>query len=305
MARAAHDIPPFVNSPQRYSNDLLNFIVPTTVTGLGRFSWFVDIARRFTGNTFEQGAFLGLPLLTIIVLYAGRTKWNGMALLGATGVLVVASLGPVLWINGWLTRITGPWVVFTHVPLISGALPARFSLYISLATGLVAALWLSEAVSFRERLARYVLAALACLCLWPNPAAVAWSRVPLLPFFEPAQVEATLGRNANVLILPFSLNGPGMIWQWQSGMRFTQSGGYASMVPLSFSQQPMVQGLLTGVPMAGFTAAFTIFCAEHSVAAVLIGPGTPPGLVLAVAALGWENEVVGGVHVFRVPHASQ
>ena len=51
---------------------------------------------------------------------------------------------------------------------------------------LEAALWLAAARRGWQRGRRYALAALACLCLIPNPALLRhWTPLPLQPFFEP------------------------------------------------------------------------------------------------------------------------
>src|SRR4029077_4543417 len=129
--------------------------------------------------------------------------------------------------NFWL-----PWGLAVPLPLISQALPNRFSMYVALAAGLTVALWLSAARSGRERAVRYTLAALACLCLLPNPAMVRhWTPLPLEPFFEPQNVAASIEKDATVISLP--CRGPCLLWEWQSGMRFTQSGGYVGFTPLS------------------------------------------------------------------------
>jgi hypothetical protein len=46
-----------INSPELFSADLLNYLIPTKVTRLGSNS-FGDMAHRFTGNPSEQRAYL-------------------------------------------------------------------------------------------------------------------------------------------------------------------------------------------------------------------------------------------------------
>lgn len=62
------DVPKFINSPQAFSSDLLNYIIPTPVTNIGK-SIFSNISSRYTGNYSEEGAYLGFPLLIIIFIY--------------------------------------------------------------------------------------------------------------------------------------------------------------------------------------------------------------------------------------------
>jgi hypothetical protein len=299
MARTRHDMPPFWNPSWLYSSDVLNFFFPTPVTRLGR-ALFADIAGHFPGNESEQGAYLGLPLLLIIALYAQTAQRWGRALIVTTAVLAIASLGPRIWINGHMTTIPGPWRALSWLPLMRGALPSRFTMYVSLAAALVTAHWLTGATTRCGRLARFVLGCASYLALLPNASMVAWRPLPLLPFFSLANVEAVLGRNANVLVLPYT-DGPGMLWQWESGMRFTQSGGDTSLVPLSFSRWPVVQTLSNGQPNQSFATDFSAFCTAKKVAFVLVGPGTTPALVMALENLHWPHEQQGGILVLRVP----
>ena len=174
-------------------------------------------------------------------------------------------------------------------------------MYVALAAGLTAALWLSAAGSGRERVGRYTLAALACLFLLPNPAMVRhWTPLALEPFFEPQNVAASIEKDANVIILPYL--GPSLLWQWQSGMRFTQSGGYIGFTPLSEAQNwPVVTNLYTGTAGPSFENDLSGFCVAHRVSAILVGPGTPAALSAAISALHWQETNAHGVRVVRVP----
>jgi len=63
-----------------------------------------------------------------------------------------------------------------------------------------------------------------------------------------------------------------MIWQWQSGMRFTQSGGYVGSVPRSESLWPVVGNLFAGTGGPKFKNDLSAYCVTHQVSAILIGP---------------------------------
>jgi hypothetical protein len=297
----ASDAPRQLNSPLLYSSDFLNFIIPTPVTRLGR-SVFATISARFSGNESEQGAYLGAPLIMILILYLGERRHDrrALALLGVLVVAAVASLGPVLRVNGVDTGIPMPWSLFLHAPLIRSALPGRFALYVSLASAVAATQWIASARRARGRGTRVALGVVACLFLVPNRGLFRWREVPTLAFFRPANVEAVLGRNANVIVLPFGWTGPGMTWQWQSGMRFTQSGGYVGFTPVSFDV-PLVRALFANRPTPDFANALAAFAATHHVTFVLAGPGTAPALRDALDALGWPARTIDAVRVIRVP----
>jgi len=300
-ARLAHNLPPIPHSPQEYSSDLLNFIVPTFVTGPARFA----MALHFTGNVSEQGGYLGIPLVVIIAWFALRWRHRlHLALVAATLLIAVASLGPQLWIGGELTNIQLPWAVATRLPLIQGALPSRFSMYVALGAGLAAGLWLSaDRLTKRALLCRYVLAVVGCLCLLPSPGAVAWAPLPLQAFFEPAHFDAAVGRGANIIIVPFAHTGPAMLWQWQSNMHFTQTGGYLGGFPRQFGV-PVVKALMTGDPTPNFPTDLLAFCHQNRVTQVLAGPGAQPALLAALVNTDWPRDVIDAFTVFRVPASS-
>jgi hypothetical protein len=215
--------------------------------------------------------------------------------------MIILSLGPTLHIANVATRLWLPWSLAVDLPLIKQALPNRFSMYVALAAGVTAALWLSAASTGWQRAGRYTLAALACLCIIPNPGMLRhWTSLPLEPFFEPQNVAASIEKDANVIILPY--DGPSVLWQWQSGMHFTQSGGYVGFTPPSEVENwPIVTCLFTGKAGPSFESDLSGFCVAHRVSAVLIGPGTPAALAAAVSALHWPEADANGVRVVRVP----
>ena len=250
-------------------------------------------------------AYLGLPLILILILQLRELRLRPYlkSLLFTLLTIVILSLGPTLHIANVATRIWLPWSLALHLPLISQALPNRFSMYVALAAGLTVALWLAAAESGRQKAGRYALAALACFFLFPNSAMVRhWTALPLEPFFEPQHVAASLEKDANVIVLPYL--GPCLLWQVQSGMRFTQSGGYVGFTPLwEALNWPVVTYLLKGIPGPSFESDLSGFCVAHRVSAILVGPGTPPVLVTAISALHWQETNAHGVRVVRVPGA--
>jgi len=297
-------VPPVINSPTVFSADPLNYVIPTIVTRFGRTA-FASFAGRFTGNVSEQGAYLGLPLIFLVALYfrdqIGRPY--ARAFMIATCLLAVLSLGPWLRVDGFNIAVPLPWLVALPLPLIHSALPTRFTMYVTLCAAVAAALWLAEPKTGSRRLWRFALAGLACLFLVPNTSLYAWSRWPTQPFFTPQHVQQALGPMPNVIILPFSWTGPGMAWQLEAGLRFTQSGGYLGFTP--WREQSWGMGILSALSngMAGpdFGVGLAAFCESHRVSFILIGPDTPGPLVTAIAAQQWPLHMDHGIQVVRVP----
>jgi hypothetical protein len=297
------DVPSAIHDPAAFSNDPVNYVLPYEVLPGRTLPWAAFTHLPPFRDNAGYDAYLGLPLILILILQLRELRRRPYLkpLLLSLLVMVILSLGPTLQIAGVATKLWLPWSLALHLPLIRQALPNRFSMQVALAAGLTAALWLAAARRGRERVGRYTLAALACLCLVPNPAMLRqWTPLPLEPFFEPQNVAASIEKDANVIILPYL--GPGLLWQWQSGMRFTQSGGYVGFVPQSESWKwPVITYLFTGTPGPSFESDLSAFCMAHRVSAILIGPGTAGTLVAAISALHWQENNAHGVQVVRVP----
>lgn len=192
-----------------YSSDLLNFVVPTPLTLIGGTA-LEPIARMFSGNYAEAGAYVGLPLVLVIALFA-RSHWqrpHGKLLLGVLGIVAVASLGPTLHIAGQPT-VPLPWRLATALPVIKIALPIRFTVYTALIVAIIIALWLSAAPSHRRR---WALICLAAICLLPDLRHPAWAVPAATPaFFSDRLYHRYLREGETVLIIPYGANGNGTL----------------------------------------------------------------------------------------------
>ena len=303
LVRGLHTLPPVLNAPAAYSTDALGFVVPGITSRAGR-AWFAATSTRFTGNAAEQTACLGLPLILILVACFARRLGEPAvrSLLAVLLLLVVCTLGPVLWVDGTRTGIALPWALMTHVPLLRNALPGRFSLYIFLLSGLVVALWIAEPRPIAARVRRMLLAALACLFLLPDPTIAArWTPAQMQPFFAELRAKGLLKPNQNVLLLPFGPFGPGMIWQWQAGYFFTQSGGYTGLTPRSEAAEPVVQALRHEQVTPSLAPVLLDYCHSHRVTAIIAGPATSPALLALLHGFGWPERQDGGVALFTAP----
>ena len=122
--------PGAIFSPWHFAIDLTSLVIPTTVNQLGRVPFFAPIAYQFRAEMAETGAYLGLPLLAIVILFA-RERWNapgGRFLVHLLAVICVLAMGPRLEFAGRFV-IGLPGSALARLPLLDKALPARFMLY--------------------------------------------------------------------------------------------------------------------------------------------------------------------------------
>jgi hypothetical protein len=283
--------------PYYYAADVLNVIEP------GRDGFFQIFSSSATGGGQEQDAYIGLPLLLIVLLFA-KSQWRilkGRFLVIMFLLLLVASFGPVLWVGGYYSGVTLPWIVFMHVPLLSSALPARFALFVSLATAIIAALWLAMPGTKQVRGLRLGLGVLACIALAPRPHP--WMNIPKSAFFEPGYVQQVLGQKPRILILPFAINGPSSFWQQENHFGFTQTGGYLGFPPAPMQHFAAVGELFGNFMGPHFLADFITFCTTTKTQYIVIGPGAKPEMVSALMTLDWPAKKIDDVTVLTVPNS--
>jgi hypothetical protein len=286
MARHAHYLALPAKWPYIFTANLVNFYIPTTLTWLGGQA-AAPISAHFIGDLQEQGAFLGLPLIAILYLYARRNYRlpQGRFLIFLLLVLIIASLGPRLWIGG------------IHLPLLSAALPARFAMFTALAAAVIAALWIGQGRPWR-----IAIGVLACVALLPRPHVS--MAIPTSVFFAPGRVQQALGPQPRLLVLPFGSRGPSTYWQMQNRFGYDQSGGYLGYPPAAMQHFAVVEQLFDGFELPSFAADLREFCTATATQYIIAGPGTPPGLWEQLGRLNWPARKVDDVTIFTVPPAS-
>jgi hypothetical protein len=285
--------------PYYFTADLANLLLPGASSLLGG-GLFNHMDGHLLGDFQEQDSYLGLPVLMILLLFF---RWQyktpgGRFLLAALLACLVASFGPRLWVYGFFTNIGLPWEAFVHLPLLGSAIPARFALFVALATALIAALWIAQPARAALRLG---LGVAACLAVVPKPHPV--MAVPHSAFFQPGRVQSVLGPNPRLVILPFAINGASSFWQQESGFSFTQAGGYLGFPPAAMQIYPAVHGLFGGsVPDPEQIKTFALATNTQYIVA---GPGTSTGLLTALAQLHWKMQQTDDVTIYTVPGATE
>lgn len=271
-------------APELAAADVLNYVVPTRRTWV-RPPLSDEIKPRFTSNGAEQGAYLGLPLLAIIGLFAWRRPRAPAVtvLLIALVLLALASVGPKMRVAGEFFS-TGPWIFFSEKPVFRSVMPIRLTMYVALGAALIAALWLA-----RERgPTRWVVAVVAAIALLPAPASRFWaSEVPRSTFFEDDHYERFIDAGDTVLVFPYGPGGWSMLWQAEAGMPFRMIGGHVGHHRTRQERDwyPMYRAF-AGVDLPPGFPSLRAFLVAHGARAVILGPGTRPKLRELVETLG-------------------
>lgn len=285
------------------STHLFNLLV-TTPADVFYLPGFRDGASGLLGLVPQSDFSTGLPFLVLIILFLreqGRTPRGKFLLIALLGLLV-ASLGPQLWLGEKFTGVPMPWLVMSYVPLLNAALPARFALYASLALALILTFWAGKS-RWRAFLVGFAwLVTLAPL----HPVTPA----PISSFFQPGHVQAALGPNARVLILPAAnKNSPGL-WQVSGFLQaenkfgFVQTTGYLGIPPKSMQRYAAIRELAFGLPAPHFAADVAILSAATHTQFILAGPDTPPALVEQLNTLPWPHRRVDDTLVYSVQNTA-
>ena len=208
-----------VQLPDVYVSDLLAFALPSNLI-------------HFTGNTTENGAYIGLPLLVLFIagLVIGRKQgwiqWTGWMTL----IVAVLSLGPHLHVNGNVSPLWLPWALVAKLPLMGSALPARLMVIAWLGVALVVAAIVSMALKATpgRRIAAGVVLIAGLAAIFPSlPYPSVSAAVPA--FFRPGGGVETVEPGSVMLITPFSSkqSTDAMLWQAAAHYRFRMPEGDA------------------------------------------------------------------------------
>jgi hypothetical protein len=253
-----------------FSADLLNFVLPTKATVGGW--WTGNLAEHFPGNDVERGAYIGIPLLAIVALFAWQRRRNpaGRLLVAVFVIALIAAMGPWLTVDGNQVLVW-PWNGISFKPLFVNSMPVRDAVYAVLAAAVMTALW--AASSARPAWLRAALPALAIVSLLPNLSWNVWGRTPEVPsLFTTAAYKSCLGRGENVLLLPFGTLGDSMMWQARTRFWFRDAGGYISPYPpASYTWLDGMRGVATekSPPDVGTNAVLQLVQANHVTSIVL------------------------------------
>jgi hypothetical protein len=299
MIRGSHDlaVPAFV--PFLFVNDLTSFAVPTATSAVGG-PFFYGFTRHFINCADEQGAYISLPLLFILGFFFCKGWERPLVRFLALGfaIIAVASLGPLLLIDGNFSGLPLPWYAVTKLPVLSAAEPDRFALFMWLIIAIVVSFWLAEPRSTDGVRRSRLCAILACATIMPILHPVV--PVPAQSLFEPKNLQAAIGLDKRVLILPFSVLGNSTYWQEQSHFGFIQTGGYLGYPPGDNASIPAVAQLFTRHYRVSLPADLKQYCLSTGTQFVIADEKLDPPVAAALAQSGWKRRQFGDLYVYAV-----
>jgi hypothetical protein len=285
-----------------FSGDVLNLIIPTETNLLGTFGFARTISRNFRADLYENGIYIGLPLIVVIEAYR-RTAWRtplGKFLITMLIVTVVASFGPVLTVAG-RGLFPMPWALFAMLPIIPGALPLRLALYSSLVVSVIAALWFSDALLRPST--KHVAAILVLLFLAPTLSASFWvSPLEIPAFFTDGAYSKELDPRDIVLPAPFPRDGKSMYWQARTDMFFRMAGGWTITSPFEFVRMPVVNYLCGEIDLPEAADQLKAYIARFDVRAVIADQSVSefPIWQQTFASLGVPGVNEDGVWIYKI-----
>jgi hypothetical protein len=298
------------------SSDVHGFVVPGSHQALSTEASAEQVARFAGGNS----AYLGLPLLLVLVALGARWWSNAVVRVGLALLLVsaVLSLGPRLLVGGHDTGVPLPMAWLQKLPLLDSLIPSRLAQFTALFAGLLLALFLGAVWRGGgwRRVAAAAVGAVVLAPLWPGWASEP-QRVVTPPFFTSASVRQ-LPRDGVALVLPFPYRRIAlpMTWQAEADLWFRMPGGYFigpqpdgkprfDSNPTSGSQ--VFSRIYGGRPPPPLTKHWRQALARDfirwRVGSVIVGPMPNRAVMVGFLTelLGAKPERVGGVYLWRDP----
>ncbi len=247
--------PQHINGPLQvvgnFRADLFGIVVPDSMQRLAPHA-LTSVGDRFGGNLAENGSYLGIILVAIVVI--GCIALRRLAIVRVVAVFglvaFVLSLGSRLAVDGapsvsasgtTLGTIPLPGAIMDAIPLAKDALPVRYSMYVALAAAFLLAVILHRVHQVVARRAeregsprKRVVATAAPLGLGLAAIVLLIPNVPYTmanvappPYFRSSYVER-IPAGSPAVVYPYSspyFNDP-TLWQADVYLRYRMMGGY-------------------------------------------------------------------------------
>lgn len=320
-----------------YVSDLAGFVIP------GPLHWLAPaaaqmVSTRFTGNLAEWHAYLGVPLLAVI-LYTARRFWHtGLVKVVSLLALMLAllSLGPTVHVAGVTTPIpvavvaagfllvrktaparllmltfVGGWAALAILPVFSNAYPGRLMVYVFFFAGLLFAMFIDLMLAAPIRPRAWAVAASVAVILTLTPAFPFPSTPMPVPDFFTTTVRDRVPEGSVALVAPYAYawDDRAMVWQSAAGMWFRMPEGYGTVPGPTVNPRPttlgsLMMGIGQGLPYDGLSDSardgLRSDLARWSVRTVVIGPMEYEENMVSLFRdlLQREPEITGGVYVW-------
>jgi hypothetical protein len=291
-----------VVTASRSAADAVTFAFPTSMTALGgrwagRFDWHVLPVSA------EDGQYLGLPALAIVLLFAvSRARRPGSRfLLVALALTALATLGSSLRVRGH-DLVALPWRAVRSLTLFNNVIPGRFALYSALVVCMIVALW---AASPSPRLwLRVAVTIAAVLAVAPRVWTGLWHMHPARPaFFAQRMYRHCFRPGETVLMLPPPFRNQALLWQAESGFSFRLAdGGLNDTIPSGLPYRAVTSALVGNNVPSGGAAALLAAARNQGVGAIVVFPaGDTEWRHLLDGSL--PRRTIGGVTVYELTSA--
>ena len=286
-----------MNAENKY-NDLLRFVIPRDRQLIGG-GWLESLSARMTDPETSGVAFIGFGMVAMVIGYAiterrRRETWPILAFVVVAAVLV---LGPALHVHTH-RLIPMPESLLSLFPLIQNALPGRFMVFVTLALGVIAALWLSRATG-RAAWIRWAVVCVGLLLTIPHVETPPWHQPDVTPgFFTDGTWSTVLSPGETVAIVG-QKKAQDMAWQADTNMGFVLPDGYLGVIP-SLEKTRFTNGLYPSGAGHAPTNAMGTWLTQSGVTAVVVLDQVRGWIEPSLRALGYTPVQEGdGVSVWR------
>lgn len=285
---------------ERYRLDPVNLVVPTHLTWVGG-SALLGVSNHYDGgNPVEAGGYLGIPVLLLIIAFAGAT-WRRRStrllcvLFVVTGIL---ALGPRLS-EGSHTLIPLPWKLVENAPAFRAILPTRLTLFLALIASVGVALELARSRR-RPWLAWLVALAGVVMVLPAQTGTPLWHSTPPGVPLVLTDAARYLPSTGSVLVVPVGQFGSSMYWQAETNFGFHLANGRVALVlPPEYDTEKASLSMANdiGPPHHAWLEEFV---RAHRVSAIVVGPAVRRRWDPALRRLGLHPVVIGDQAVYYV-----
>lgn len=273
--------------------DAANLVVPTPLTALHAGS--ADLAAQMRAYPGEQGSYLGIALLLVVVAAVITARSTAIRLTAVIGsALAVLSLGTSLTVLGHDTGLALPWAALLGAPLVGEAEAGRLAPFVALCVAVIVALVLDHAADRRRWIAVGLVLLATATWLPSDSQQTTTTSVP--PFFPHAAQYLGPGEIVETWPRPsgwWDVGADPLVWQAASAMAYRQTGGY--FIGSDPSHRLLLEGAVSeyqrgaaGQPVDPALARSDL--RAHAVSTVLVVPR--PDVNMRVA-LEWTRRVTG------------